>query len=120
MTVKALLDRADTIFPNVCPFALKSFWLYELDKQIYTDFLEPYGIFADPESEDSSCADRELLIADGFSGVYLYYVFMQLELMSGNITGYQNQAGLFNRAYMSFMNFFNRNHTIPSRKIIID
>lgn len=117
MDVKTLISRADALFPNVCPFALKAYHLYQLDTEIYSAFLFRYGTFSVPPKEQASSPDRPLLAPDGFEGMYLYYLFMQLELMSGNVTGYQNQAALFNRAYLSFMSFINRTHLISPVKI---
>ena len=117
MDVRALISMADSLFPNVCPFAVKAYHLYQLDRKIYSDFLFRYGGFNCPDVSAASSPDRPLLAPEEFSGMYLYYLFMQLELTSGNVTGYQNQAALFNRAYLSFMSWVNRTHLQPPVKI---
>ncbi len=119
MDVKSLIARADEQFPNVCPFSQKAFFLAQLDLNIYTELLSAYDCFSAPRDEELQSPDRELLAPDGFSRMYLYYLFMQLELISGNVTGYQNQAALFNRAYLSYMNYVNRTHLISPVKIKI-
>ncbi len=120
MTVSGLIERTDALFPNVFPFPMKARWLYGLDKAICTEFLSRYGETPDiPEGEmHSPC--RELILDEEFSDVYTNYLTMKMELHSGNITGYVNAASLYNGAYLSFMNYFNRTHRIQGAKINID
>lgn len=121
MDVRGMIARADSLLPNLQSFVCKAQWLYELDKKIYEDFLSSYGAsYRAPDEENMTSPDRTLLIEDAFSDVYLYYLFMQTELSSGNITGYQNMASLFNRAYVDYISHFNRTHLMSPRRINIE
>ena len=120
MDVRGIAARADSQFPNLYSFVSKAQWLYELDMRGYNEFLSAYGVGNAPDEKEKNSPDRVLLIDEAFSDVYLYYLFMQFELSSGNITGYQNMAALFNRAYMDFMNHFNRTHLMSPRRINIE
>ncbi len=120
MRVREIIEKADSLYPNIFPFVTKALWLSELDKKVCREFLDVYGDTSAVFPEDCTSPDRELVIEDTFSEIYLRYLFMQFDLTGENITGYQNQASLFNTAYLSFMNHYNRNHTIAARRIKID
>ena len=87
---------------------------------MHRDFLSSYGVFDTLSEEEMTAPDRQLLIEDAFSDVYLYYLCMQIELGSGNITGYQNMASLFNRAYVDYISHFNRTHLMSPKRISIE
>lgn len=120
MTATDIIERTDVLFPNVFPFPMKARWLFRLDKEISLDFLSRYGEEKElPESEMQS-PQRELLLGEEFSDIYISYLTMKMELHSGNITGYLNCASLYNSAYLSFMEYFNRTHLCPGARINID
>ena len=118
MTVRALTEKTDSLFPNVLPFSQKAAFLYELDRKIYCEFISSYGIADTLKDADPMSPERELLVESPFTDLYHHYLCMQMELISGNITGYQNQAALFNSLYLSFMHHFNRGHLMLPRGII--
>ena len=120
MRVSQLIERADALFPNVFPFPMKVRWLFSLDKKISSELLSLYGAEAELSREDEGNADRELLLDEEFSEAYISFLTMKMELHSGNITGYVNAASLYNSAYLSFMQHFNRTHRARSAKINID
>ena len=120
MRVSHLIERTDALFPNVFPFPMKVRWLFSLDKKISSEFLSLYGEEAELSEADEGNADRELLLDEELSEVYISYLTMKMELHSGNITGYVNAASLYNSAYLSFMHHFNRTHKAKSAKINID
>ncbi len=117
MTVSYLIEKADALFPNVYPFPAKADWLFEFDKKLHGEFLSRYGEAAAPDSGAKRLPERELLLSEEFSGVYINFIIMLMELYSGNVTGYRNRASLFNSEYLSFMNSYNRTHLIPPVKI---
>lgn len=120
MTVSGLIERTDALFPNVYPFPQKAHLLYLFDKKLWDEFLSLYRDCPEEVSGDKHSPDRELLLGEEYSDVYTNYLISQLELQSGNITGYSNRAALFNSAYLSFMNRYNRTHEIEGAKITID
>lgn len=120
MTATGLIERTDALFPNVFPFPMKVRWLYRLDKEICREFLSRYGDAPSPSEEEMQSPDRELVLDEELSDVYINYLIMKMELHSGNITGYVNAASLYNNAYLSFMQHYNRTHTVRSAGINID
>lgn len=120
MTVSCLIERTDALFPNVFPFPMKVRWLLELDKRINSELLSLYGAGAELSQEEETSHGRELLLGEEQADLYISYLTMKMELHSGNITGYVNCASLFNSAYLSFMQFYNRTHKARETKINID
>ena len=119
MTVSGLIEKADALFPNVYRFPVKAGWLYDFDKRLVSGFLSKYREeYEIPE--DGLSPDRELLLDEMYTGVYINYLCMLMELYSGNITGYTNRAALFNSEYLGFMNDYNRTHLIKSVNIRTD
>ncbi len=120
MTASGLIERTDALFPNVFPFPMKARWLYRLDKEICREFLSRYGNTPHIAESEMQSPDRELILGEEFSDVYINYLIMKMELHSGNITGYVNSASLYNSAYLSFMQYYNRTHTAQGAEINID
>lgn len=119
MTTSGLIERTDALFPNVYHFTQKSGWLLGLDKRLWEELLSRYEGIPEPLWDNSS-SDRELLLGEEYSELYICYLSMLMELYSGNITGYQNKAALFNSHYLSFMNSFNRSHLMKRVNINIE
>ncbi len=119
MTTSGLIERTDALFPNVYHFIQKADWLGAFDKRVRDEFLSRYENCPELD-EDSRSPCRELLLGEEYAEVYMNYLSMLMELYSGNITGYQNKAALFNSQYLSFMNSYNRTHRIKSVSINID
>ena len=119
MRVSQLIERADALFPNVFPFPMKVRWLYRLDKEIIGEFLSRYGDVPSLPEEEMQAPDRELVLAEEYSDIYTDFLIMKMELHSGNITGYVNAAALYNSAYLSFIQHYNRTHRVPGTRINI-
>ena len=120
MTVTGIIERTDALFPNVYPFPVKARWLFIFDKRVAGEFISRYTEPPVLLDEDRISGDRELFLPEEFSAVYENYLIMEMELHSGNITGYGNRAALFNSEYLSFMKHYNRTHSMKSAKISID
>lgn len=119
MTVKEAIERADTLFPNVLPFTLKMQWLRDLDERIFTEFISCYEGHGKEIPEGEYTPATVLLIDEPFTGIYTRYICLQADIMNGDTAGYKNDASLFNSAYLSFMNHFNRTNFIKKRSIRI-
>lgn len=111
MTVKEAIDKTDAMLPNVCPYAKKASWLYELDKRTEAEF---FSYFTDNERHVGGGyggnPDRELLIADPFSEVYTYFLALKTALSEGDTGAYSDYSQLFAASYLSFKNHYSRCH----------
>lgn len=119
MTVKEAVERADALYPNVLPFTLKMQWLKELDEKVFTEFISSYEGYEKRAPEKEYTPLTVLLIDEPFSSIYVRYICLQADIMNGDTAGYKNSAALFNSAYLSFMNHFNRTNFIKKRNIRI-
>ena len=117
MTASDVIARTDALFPNVFPFPMKVRWLYRLDKEISEEFLSRYGNPPAGPEEEMQAPDRELILGEEYSDIYTDFLIMKMELHSGIITGYVNAASLYNSAYLSFMQHYNRTHGMPGTRI---
>ncbi len=119
MTSSGLIEKTDALFPNVYPFSQKAQWLTAFDKRLYEEFLSRYEGALAPDGGDCPCPGGELLLGEEYAELYINYIAMLMELYSGNITGYQNKAALFNSHYLSFISSYNRTHLIRGVKITV-
>lgn len=120
MTVKEIINKTDEFFPNVLSFNTKSMWLKELDGRIYREFLMNFPRNEKEEPCEEYTASTVLLVPDEFSEIYIRYLTMQQDILNGDIVRYQNSASLFNSAYLSFMNYYNRNNKVKENCINLD
>ena len=65
--------------------------------------------------DETTDADRELLIEAPHDGVYLSYVRMQADLAAGDVSRYNNSAAVFYDAYCDFACRYNREHAPVAR-----
>ena len=120
MTVKEVIEKNDEFFPNVLPFTAKALWLKELDSKIYSEFLYKFRQNGKKPPEGEYLPSSVLLIPDEFCEVYLRYLTMQQDILNCDTVRYQNSASLFNSAFLSFMNYYNRTHQIDGCVIKIE
>lgn len=109
ITVKDVIERVDSVYPNVHPFSLKASWVYELDKRIYNDI---FSRFQDappmPKVPYSDAPDAVLLADRDFMCLYAQYILVQSDIASGDAQEYANDSVLFNKFYKIFMEYINR------------
>lgn len=111
MTVKEAIDKTDAMLPNVCPYAKKASWLYELDTRTEKEFL---SYFTDNERHVGvgygTKPEAQLLIPDPFSEVYTYFLALKTALSEGDTGAYSDYSQLFAASYLSFKNHYSRCH----------
>lgn len=111
ITVKDVINRVDSLYPNVHPFSLKASWVYELDRRMYNDI---FSRFESPPEMPSVSYDRDtdaVLLADrDFICLYAQHILVQSDLASGDAESYANDSVLFNKFYKIFMEYINRTH----------
>ena len=118
MTVKEAIDKTDAMLPNVCPYAKKVSWLYELDRRTEEDFL---SYFTDNERHVEGTyggsPDTELLIPDPFSEVYTYFLSLKTALSEGDMGAYSDYSQLVAASFLSFKNHYIRRHNAVDIRI---
>ena len=84
---------------------------YEDDDLILNSFdpMRGYNLAQDMDM------NYELALREPYDNVYEYYLDMRIAHVTGDTTGYNNAAEMFNSAYQAFRRYFSRtnypNHT---------
>ena len=117
MTVQAAILRADELRPNTFSDDIKYLWLSELDGRIKTDVFDTHAGYENVEAPDYNLGNRtkELLAPEPYSDIYVYWLFMKMDLMNGEFDLFNNDAMLYNTAWLAFANFVNRTHDVKTR-----
>lgn len=117
MTVQEAIERADTLKPNAYSDDVKYAWLSELDGRIKAEVLDKRMGFENLPVPDYGYESRteNLLAPAPYSEMYVYWLFMKMDFMNGEFDRFNNDAVLYNTAYLAFSNHINRNHAPAGR-----
>ena len=114
MTVQDAIDRVDVLAPNQYDAAQKMRWLSDLDGRIYREVIVTHhGNFYGTDVPDGGYTDggEELLVKEPYaSDLYENYLLSRIADRNAEVTKYNQFATLFNEAYLSFCNRYNRTH----------
>ena len=114
MTIQEAIDRVDTLKPNKYADDKKVAWLNEVDGLIWREiFLTHDGL--EPESEFNgytadSDMSTELLVPSPYTDIYVFYLACQIDLWNGEMTKYANDKTLYNNVYLTFSDYYNKQH----------
>ncbi len=114
MTAGEILEQADRLRPNAYSAEEKLRWLRRLDGQILQELLDTHC----PRAPEEPLPDRygpltELLAPFPWGeGLYLAWLFCQIDLHNGEIQKYNQSLDLLAAAWRSFADRINR-ETMP-------
>ena len=113
MTVQDVIARVDELAPNQYSDEQKTRWLSDLDGRIVHEVLmthEPqWGVMR--YFEEYTDAESDLLLDGPYaSDVYENYLLSRIAERNAEIQKYNLYATLFNEAYQSYVNWYNRTH----------
>lgn len=117
MTVREAIALADRLKPNRFSDADKLKWLSELDGMIARELMDTHegspltGAFSGYTEERD---DVELLAPFPYDALYRWYLESQIDLGNMEIAKYNNSKALFNSAYLTYTDHYNRTH-MPKR-----
>ena len=120
MTIIEAINGLDGLKHNTYSYPEKVAWLSRLDamvKKLIIDTHEGgdevsftgYGADTDPNTA--------LLVESPFDEMYLRWMEAQIDYTNGEYSKYNNSIEMFNTAYKSFENYYNRNHMPKGRKM---
>ena len=112
MTIRQAMDRADGLRPNTVPEAEKRLWLAQLDGAVRRQIQGKHEQ-TDPEqtgADQSQADDTELLVAEPYADVYLYWLMAQVDLALGELTRYNNDMMLYNMALTEYAVDYKQTH----------
>ena len=123
MTIQEAIRLVDKLKPNQYDAQTKRSWLSKLDGMIWKElFLTHYGLTPEQVQAgfpgyDEADMDTELLVPYPYcEDVYNYYLQSMVDRENMEIAKYNQSAAMYNNAYKSFVDYYNRTHRpIPHR-----
>ena len=121
MTVREAIALVDRLKPNKFSEADKVKWLSDIDGLIVRELVDSHenspleGEF-EGYTDLATNGDVELLAPYPYDILYRWYLESQIDLGNMEIAKYNNSKTLFNNAYLTFTDHYNRTH-MPKRKV---
>lgn len=115
MTISEAIDLLDVLKANKYTDEQKRRWLTELDGQIFKEIVQTHEADAAmPETFDGYDMDtpgtQELLVPSPYSDIYMHFLAMKVDLYNAEIINFNNNQQLFNLAYDTYAQAYNRTH----------
>lgn len=126
MTIGEAIAIVDRLRPNRFTREDKVRWLGELDALIWQDLIitherpaprveegwvgAPCAFHEFEKYPDDAADDAELLVKFPHDSIYQRYLESQIDLHNMEITKYNNSRSLFNNAYLTYTDWYNRTH----------
>jgi hypothetical protein len=119
MTIIEAINRVDALKRNTYTQSNKVEWLSRLDGMVKKFIIDTH-IGAENVTftgyDDSTGLNTELLVPEPFDEVYLRWVEAQIDYHNGEYEKYNNSIDMFNTAYQSYQNYYNRNNMPNGKK----
>lgn len=114
MTIDEAIKEIDALKPNAYPEDIKLRWLSRIDGTIKREVidtheggdLQPF----EPYSEEQLGRGIRLLAPEPYSELYVHYLACQIDLHNAETARYNNSSIVFNTAYQTFTDWYNRTH----------
>lgn len=118
MTIAQAIAETDALKPNQYTDTEKTRWLDRLDRRIYDEIVLTHEGSDDVEFSgyDYTTGEQELIAADPYSEVYIFWLECQIDYANGETARYANSSTMFNTAYEDYRNWYNRQHLPKQQK----
>lgn len=119
MTVREAITTVDRLKPNKFSEADKVKWLSEIDGLIVRELVDTHenppieGDFSGYTAEDM---ETVLIAPFPYDQLYRWYLESQIDLGNMEINKYNNSRTMFNNAYLTFTDHYNRTH-MPKQRV---
>lgn len=113
MTIQEAIARVDAVKPNRYKQAQKIAWLGNLEGQIYNELVLTHENPANiqrVEFHENMDTEHALIAPHPYDEVYLLYLQSQIDLNNMEIAKYNNSKTLYNNAYQTLVDYWNRTH----------
>lgn len=113
MTIQEAIARVDAIKPNRYKLEQKIAWLGNLEGQIYNELVLTHDnpdMLARIEFSGNMDTDQRLIAPRPYDEVYTLYLQSQIDLSNMEIAKYNSTKTLYNNAYQTLVDFWNRTH----------
>ena len=119
MTIMEALYRIDEVKPNSYSQAEKIKWLSSLDGTIKSEIIDTHEggekVVFNGYNENTPL-DTPLLVPAPYDDIYLRWLEMQIDYANGEYGKYNNSMMVYNTAYTSYANYYNRTHMPIGKK----
>lgn len=115
MTIAEALSKVDRLRPNQVSAADKLGWLSDCDAFLLESVVRTHGADADVPAEFAGYGahtDQEtsLLAGPPYDEMYLFYLYMQIDLVNMELGKYNNDRALYLARMGDYAAFYNRTH----------
>lgn len=110
MTIQQAIERTDALCPNTASRFEKIRWLNELDGRIAAEVASTHvNDGTEFEGYDENTDPETVLLASfPYDDIYPKWLVCQIDLTRKELERYNNSVAVFNEAYSSFVNWYNR------------
>lgn len=117
MTVIGAINHIDALKPNTYSQTEKVRWLSTLDGLVKAEIIDTHEGGVEFNGYDENSLTQELLIPHPYDDVYVKWLEAQIDYANGEYGKYNNSITMYNSAYTSFANHYNRTHMPKSKAI---
>ena len=113
MTIAEAISLVDKLKPNQYTEPMKISWLSKLDGQVFKEIFQthadnPIDSF---DGYENAPVNTELLIPYPYDeDIYNYFLQANIDKENGETAKYNQSITLYNNAFLSFQNYYNRTH----------
>lgn len=119
MTVREVITLVDRMKPNKFSSEDKLRWLSEIEGLIVRELVNTHEDSPlEEEFEGYTKADMsaELIAPFPYDALYRWFLESQIDIGNMEINKYNNSRTMFNNAYLTYTDFYNRTH-MPKQKV---
>ena len=112
MILSEIIARYDNERKNTEDKSVKQRWVEELERIVLDDvILTHQNEIENPDEYFDDWNDsKELLIPMQYADVYINYIDMKMQLKLNQLQKYNSASTLFNNAYLTYQQWYNRHH----------
>lgn len=114
MTIDEAIKEIDALKPNAYPEDIKVRWLSRIDGTIQREVIDTHEGGRERQfggySEEQLGQGVQLIAPEPYSELYVHYLACQIDLHNAETARYNNSSIVFNTAYQTFTDWYNRTH----------
>ena len=119
MTIMEAIHRFDVVKPNGYTQAEKIKWLSTLDGIIKAEIIDTHegneSVSFGGYTEETNLSTN-LLVPAPYDEIYLFWLESKVDYWNGETSKYNNSIEMYNSAYSTFENYYNRTHMPKGKK----
>ena len=109
MKVQDVIEAVDQLKPNDFTVGQKKDWLLQLEQTILSEVICPRTQAGIIEKEYFT-GETQLRVQPPYDNIYALWLEAQIDRQYSEIAKYNNAITVFNAAYQTFVNWYNRTH----------